>query len=113
MESILVFITAANEEEAANIAGAIVEQRLAGCVNIIRNIRSIYTWQGKTEDEQEVLMIAKTQRKLFPALAVKIKELHSYSTPEIIAIPIIEGSADYLNWLAEATGGTRENGQIH
>lgn len=109
MENILVFITAADEDEAEKIARTVVEDRLAGCVNIIRNIRSVYTWQGKTEDEQEVLMIAKTQRKLFPALSRKIKELHSYTVPEIIAIPIIEGSADYLNWLAEVTGGLSEN----
>lgn len=109
MENILVFITAADEDEAGRIARAVVEQRLAGCVNIIRNIRSIYTWQGKTEDEQEVLMIAKTQRKLFPALSKKIKELHSYTVPEIIAMPVIEGSADYLKWLSEVTGILRED----
>lgn len=109
MENILVFITAADEDEAGKIAKAVVEQRLAGCVNIIRNIRSIYIWQGKTEDEQEVLLIAKTQRELFPALSERIKELHSYTVPEIIAVPVIEGSADYLRWLAEVTGGFRED----
>lgn len=109
MENILVFITAADEDEAGKIAKAVVEERLAGCVNIIRNIRSIYIWQGRTEDEQEVLLIAKTQRELFPALSERIKELHSYTVPEIIAVPVIEGSADYLRWLAEATGGFRED----
>lgn len=110
MENILVFITAANEDEAVKIARNVVEDGLAACVNITRNIRSIYVWQGKTEDEQEVLMIAKTQRKLFTALSEKIKALHSYTVPEIIAIPIIEGSPDYLKWLVEATGGLSENG---
>ncbi len=104
MENIVVFITASNEEEAAKIARALVEGRLAGCVNIVKGIRSIYIWQGKIEDESEVLMIAKTRRELFEALLEKVKGLHSYSVPEIIALPIVEGSPDYLNWLKEVTG---------
>lgn len=104
MDEILVFITALNEDEAAKIARILVEARLAGCVNIIKNIRSIYSWQGKIEDEAEVLMIVKTQKPLFNALMKKVKELHSYTVPEIIAMPIIEGSEDYLKWLREVTG---------
>lgn len=104
MESIVVFITAANEDEAARIAHALVEARLAGCVNIIRNIRSIYSWKGKIEDEQEVLMIAKTRRELFDSLSSRIRELHSYTVPEIIALAIVSGSEDYLKWLREVTG---------
>lgn len=104
MENIIVFITASSEDEAAKIARALVEARFAGCVNMLKGIRSIYTWQGKVEDESEVLMIAKTRRDLFEALLKKVKELHSYSVPEIIAFPIVEGSADYLNWLKEVTG---------
>jgi len=104
MDNIVVFITASSEEEAAKIARALVEGRLAGCVNIVKGIRSIYSWQGKIEDESEVLMIAKTRRELFKALLAKVKELHSYSVPEIIAFPIVEGSGDYLNWLKEVTG---------
>jgi len=104
MDEIVVFITASSEEEAAKIAKALVESQLAGCVNIIKNIRSIYSWQGKIEDEPEVLMIAKTQKHLFDSLMKKVKELHSYTVPEIIALPIVEGSEDYLNWLREVTG---------
>jgi periplasmic divalent cation tolerance protein len=104
LDEILVFITALNEDEAAKIARILVEARLAGCVNIIKNIRSIYSWQGKIEDEAEVLMIVKTQKPLFNALMKKVKELHSYTVPEIIAMPIIEGSEDYLKWLREVTG---------
>jgi periplasmic divalent cation tolerance protein len=103
MEEIVVFITASNEDEAAKIAKALVETRLAGCVNIIKNIRSIYSWQGKIEDEPEVLMIAKTQKHLFDSLMKKVKELHSYTVPEIIALPIVEGSEEYLKWLREVT----------
>lgn len=104
MSEIIVFITASREEEAAKIARALVEARLAGCVNIVRNIRSIYRWQGKVEDEKEVLMIAKSRKGLFNALEKKVKELHSYAVPEIIAMPTVEGSADYLNWLKDVTG---------
>jgi periplasmic divalent cation tolerance protein len=104
MDEIVVFITASNEDAAAKISRALVESRLAGCVNIIRNIRSIYSWQGKIEDEPEVLMIAKTRKPLLDALMKKVKELHSYTVPEIIALPIIGGSEDYLKWLREVTG---------
>jgi periplasmic divalent cation tolerance protein len=104
MSEIIVFITAPKEQEAAKIAHALVEARLAGCVNILKNIRSIYRWEGKTEDEKEVLMIAKTQKRLFRSLQQKVKELHSYSVPEVIAVPVTEGSADYLKWLKDVTG---------
>ena len=103
-EEIVTFITSPSEDEAAGIARALVESRLAACVNIVRNIRSIYAWQGKIEDDTEVLMIAKTQRNLFDALSAKVKELHSYDVPEIIAISIIDGSEDYLKWIKESTG---------
>jgi periplasmic divalent cation tolerance protein len=103
MSEIVVFISASNEDEAAKIAKALVEARLAGCVNIIKDIRSIYSWQGKIEDEKEVLMIAKTRQKLFSAFEKKVKELHSYTLPEIIAMPVVEGSSDYLEWLKEVT----------
>ena len=98
------FITVSNEEEAAKIARTLVEARLAACVNIVRGIRSIYSWQGKIEDEPEVLMMAKTQKGLFDSLSKKVKELHSYSVPEIIALPIVEGSAEYLKWLGDTVG---------
>jgi len=104
VDEIVVFITVSSEDEAAKIAKALVENKLAGCVNIIKNIRSIYSWQGKIEDEPEVLMIAKTQKHLFDSLMKKVKELHSYTVPEIIALPIVEGSEEYLKWLREVTG---------
>lgn len=103
MEAIVVYITTPNEDEAVRIAKIIVEEKLAGCVNIVRGIRSIYSWQGKIEDDSEVLMIVKTQRHLFEPLKRRVKKLHSYTVPEIIALPIIEGSEDYLNWLKEVT----------
>ena len=101
---IIVFVTAASEEEAARIGQTIVGERLAACVNIIRSIRSIYRWQGRIEDSQEVLLIIKTKGLLFEDLKKRVKELHSYSVPEIIALPLVGGDEQYLNWLGEETG---------
>ncbi len=102
-KEIVIFITAPNEDEASRIARSLVEARLAACANIVKNVRSIYTWQGNIQDDSEVLMIIKTREGLFSAVAGKVKELHSYDVPEIIALPIIDGSPDYLNWLKEST----------
>ncbi|MCC6347656.1 MAG: divalent-cation tolerance protein CutA [Nitrospirales bacterium] len=103
MEALVVYITAPDEEEAAKIARTLVEERLAACVNIVRGIRSLYRWEGKIEDDSEVLMITKTRRELFPSLQERVKELHRYTVPEIIALPIVEGSPDYLCWLHDVT----------
>jgi len=102
-EFLIVFITAPNEEEASKISHTLVEERLAACVNIIRSVRSIYRWQGRVEDESEVLMVVKTKRTLFDRLQKRVKELHSYEVPEIIGLPVVEGSKDYLAWLGQET----------
>ena len=102
-ESIAVFVTCGSEEEALNISRALVEEQLAACVNLISLVRSIYRWEGKIWDEKEWLLIIKAQRKRFDELEKKVKSLHSYSVPEIIALPIIAGSSSYLDWLAEMT----------
>lgn len=104
MEFVVVFITAPGMEEAEKIAGKIVEEKLAGCVNIVNGIRSIYSWKGKIEDDPEVLMIAKTRKDLFDSLKKRVMELHSYDVPEVIAVPVVQGSEDYLNWLRDVTG---------
>jgi periplasmic divalent cation tolerance protein len=100
---VVVLITAPNEDDAVKMANDLVASRLAACVNIIRNIRSIYRWQGKIEDEAEVLMVVKTKREFFRDLEKRVKETHPYTVPEIIALPILEGSAEYLQWLATET----------
>ena len=99
----IVFVTCGSEEEALNISRALVEEQLAACVNLISPVRSIYRWEGKIWDEKEWLLIIKTQRKRFDEVEKKVKSLHSYSVPEIIALPIIAGSSSYLDWLAEMT----------
>ncbi|MFQ3574247.1 MAG: divalent-cation tolerance protein CutA, partial [Thermodesulfovibrionales bacterium] len=86
-KAIVVYITAPNEQEAVSIAKTLVQERLCGCVNIVKDIRSIYSWQGKIEDDKEVLMIAKTKEGLFEPLSERVKSLHSYTVPEIIAMP--------------------------
>lgn len=102
-EYIIVFITAPNEKEAASLSQTIVGERLAACVNIIPSVRSIYRWQGRIEDEQEVLMIAKTKKSLFERLEDRVKELHSYAVPEIISFPLADGNEAYLDWLGQET----------
>ena len=100
---IVVFVTCGSEEEALKIAHALVEERLAACANIVSPIRSIYRWEGKICDEKEWLLLIKTRQSLFEELAKRVKALHSYSVPEIIGLPITEGSSAYLNWIEENT----------
>jgi periplasmic divalent cation tolerance protein len=100
---IVVFVTCGSEEEALKIGRTLVEERLAACANIISPIRSIYRWEGKICDEKEWLLLIKTRESLFEDLAKRVKALHSYTVPEIIALPIVEGSPAYLNWIAENT----------
>ncbi len=104
-EPIVVLVTCGSEEEAIKIANALIEEHLAACVNLISPIRSIsiYRWEGKIWDEKEWLLIIKTQKQRFGELEKKVKSLHSYSVPEIISFPIIEGSSSYLNWIEENT----------
>jgi periplasmic divalent cation tolerance protein len=102
-EYVVVYVTAPGEEEAEKIAGVLLENKLAACVNIVRGVRSIYRWQGKIEDGAEVLMIVKSRREHFERLQATVKQLHSYSVPEIIALPVVEGSEGYLQWLKEET----------
>ena len=106
-KSIVVMVTCGSEEEALKIARSLVEERLAACVNLFPPVRSIYRWDGKIWDEKEWLLIIKTQQNRFEELEKRVKVLHSYSVPEIISLPITEGSSAYLNWLGQNT----ENGK--
>ena len=100
--SLLVLTTAGNHEEAQKIARALVDRRLAACVNIVPGIESVYRWQGAVESAQEWLLIVKTTAAAFERVRDAIKELHSYDLPECIAVPIERGSAQYLAWLGES-----------
>ena len=99
---IVVFVTAP-AEEAPGLAGKLVEERLVACVNIVPGLRSFYWWQGKVEDEPEVLCIMKTQSHMFEQLRDRVRELHSYEVEEIIALPILAGNPPYLDWIKENT----------
>lgn len=100
---ILVFVTVPHVNEAETIARELVEEKLAACVNMVKNIRSIYRWEGKVEDGEEILLIIKSREDLFPELQKRVKKLHSYTVPEIISIPILGGSEEYLGWLKDST----------
>lgn len=100
-EYVQVVTTVPSEKEGERIAMALLEKRLAGCVQIIGPIKSSYWWQGKIECSSEWLCVAKAERKLFAQIEETIKALHSYEVPEILAVPIVEGSEDYLRWLRE------------
>ncbi|HXR36356.1 MAG TPA: divalent-cation tolerance protein CutA [Candidatus Binataceae bacterium] len=100
---ILVFVTTTTEDNAAAIGRALVEERLAACANLIGPIRSIYRWQDVVEDGAELLLMIKTRSNLFPELETRIKELHPYEVPEILAVNIEQGSAQYLDWLHDST----------
>ena len=99
-DAIAVFITAANREEAARLAEMLVSKQLAACVQILPEMESVYRWQGKIERQKEVLLIAKTLAGKFAALETEVRGLHSYDTPEIVALPITAGSSSYLAWLS-------------
>jgi periplasmic divalent cation tolerance protein len=102
-ECIVVLVSAKDEDEAAHIATALADKNLAACCNIIKGVRSIYRWEGVIEDGVEALLVIKSRRELFSALEAEVKRLHSYSTPEIVALPIIEGSEAYLSWIEKST----------
>jgi periplasmic divalent cation tolerance protein len=104
-EFIVVFVTAGSAAEGDRLARALVEERLAACVNRIAPVQSVYHWQGKMEQSEEELLIIKTRKALFAALEKRVREIHSYSVPEVIALPIIEGSSGYLRWLGGAVSG--------
>ncbi|HJT29503.1 MAG TPA: divalent-cation tolerance protein CutA [Pyrinomonadaceae bacterium] len=101
-DAIVVFMTAANGEEATRLAEMLVGAHLAACVQILPEIESVYRWQGKIERSSEVLLLAKTTRGKFDDLEREVRALHSYDTPEIVAVPIVIGSASYLEWLNQA-----------
>jgi len=102
-DKIVVLSTCSSPEEAEKVARKLVEERLAACVNIVNGVRSIYRWQEKVEDASEWLLIIKTRRGLFERVRAQIERIHSYDVPEVVALPIVEGSEGYLDWLDKET----------
>ena len=98
---IVVYVTVPDESAAKSIADSILGDRLAACCNILPSIRSLYRWKGEIQDDSELLLIFKTKAALFEKLSASVKASHPYEVPEIIAIPIADGSADYLAWIDE------------
>lgn len=102
---VLVFITVPSAEVGQDIATLLVDEKLAACVNIVPGISSIYCWQEAIQQDDELLLIAKTRSTLFERLATTVKRVHPYDVPEVIALPILAGSNEYLAWIDSVTSG--------
>ena len=103
----VILCTAGSRAEAERLADALVGERLAACVNLIGPITSVYRWRGAVERAEEILLVVKTRRMRAGAVAKRIRALHSYEVPEVIVLPIAGGAADYLAWIAAATGAAK------
>ncbi len=99
MDINLVYITTGNKEEAKVIGKELVKSRLAACVNIIDHMNSIYLWEGKLQEDEETVLIAKTTSAMVPKLVARVKELHSYECPCVVALPVSGGNPDFLEWI--------------
>lgn len=102
-DEVVILITASSETEAEKIGRALVEERLAACVNVVSGVRSIFFWEGKVQDEREMLMLIKSRLPLVSKIVSRVKDLHSYKVPEIIALPVVAGSKEYLDWVGDMT----------
>lgn len=98
---VVVFVTSGSREEGERLASSLVEERLAACVNLVPGLSSIYWWKGEVERAEEVLLVIKTRQDLLGTLVERVKAFHSYTVPEVIALPIVGGNEDYLRWMAE------------
>src|SRR5512138_3345971 len=102
-EALLVLVTAPSAEKAAELARALVQERLAACGNVVPGLRSIYRWEGRVQDDAEALLLLKTTRARFEALRERVLALHPYQVPEVLALPVEAGSAPYLAWITGET----------
>ncbi|MDL2272431.1 divalent-cation tolerance protein CutA [Desulfovibrio sp. OttesenSCG-928-I05] len=107
-DCLLVYITASGKAEAEMLGRTLVEERLAACVNIFEGVSSLYWWQGNLDTAEETLCVLKTTTERFPELSRRAKELHSYDTPCIVALPLVYGDADYLDWIRAETRSSRD-----
>ena len=103
MECCFCYMTAGSRDEALAIGRALVEERLAACANLIEGMTSIYRWRGSIQEDPEVVLIAKTRRELVGRLTERVRELHSYETPCVVALPLQGGNPAFLDWIAAET----------
>lgn len=101
-DHIVIYITSGSEEEAGNLANGLVTEGLAACVNIVPAIKSVYKWKGEICKDVEFLLIAKSRKSLMGEIIKWVKKKHSYENPEIIALPVIDGSKEYLRWVDDS-----------
>ncbi len=106
----LILVTAGSEEQALKLARALVEERLAACVNLVAPLRSIYRWRGAIEDDREILMVIKTRKALYARVERRVRELHTYEVPEILSIALDAGHQPYLEWLFDSTAAVARRG---
>lgn len=106
MEARFIYITAANMQEAKIIGRMLVEKRLAACVNLLDAMHSMFWWEGTVQESREVVLIAKTTRRLVSALTAAVKECHSYECPCIVSLPIEAGNSAFLKWISDETGNS-------
>ena len=107
-DTIVVFTTCAVESDAERMARALVDGRLAACVNVVPGVRSFYHWEGETQCAGEFLLVIKTSRDLFAALRAEMEKLHPYELPELLALPVVAGAENYLSWLQSNLRGAQE-----
>ena len=110
MSYIIVIITTPNKEEAVKIVRSLLKERLIACANIVGPVSSLFWWQRKIDEENEFLVFMKSHKSLFKRLSKRVMEIHSYDVPEIIALPIIEGSPPYIDWLKTSLQPVSQNG---
>ena len=106
-DCLVVLVTVGSRSEGERIAEALVTEQLAACVNLLGPIQSTYRWEGRVQRDDELLLIVKTRAELFAPLAARVRALHSYETPEVIALPVVAGSEPYLEWVRASTSGGR------
>lgn len=103
MSESITLVTCKDRKQAKAIARALVQERLAACVNLLPGIASIYRWEGRVEEASEVLLVIKSRRQLSKKLASRVRALHSYEVPEVVTIPITSGNPAYLRWIRQST----------
>lgn len=104
MDIVVIYCTVPDKKIAKNITKVLMKHKLAACVSMVENVRSVFSWDGEVCEEKEVLMMIKTRRANYGKIKLVIEEMHSYTVPEIIALPVVDCSEDYLKWLVKETG---------